>query len=579
MPTYTCMLNDLSQLIGEEFISLEELETYLECAKSELKGYDEASGELKLENNDTNRPDLWSAEGTARQIRNSCYKRRDNYPFFETNPELSDRIIVSPNLETIRPFIGGFRVTGLTVTETLLLQLIQTQEKLSENFGRARDLLSIGLYDASRIVLPIHYKGVLPGEVRFTPLDFTEEMDLETVLKQHPKGIQYAHILRGSSHYPVLMDSNGAVLSFPPIINSNDLGRVVPGNTHLFVEATGKEREAVTLALNILACNIADRGGEIHTFAVHNPKSRMLYTPWKFKRTSYCDLKFAEVYVGEEIKLDKFISKLQDMGHELISVNEDTGRTEWSAPPYRLDCLHQVDLVEDFCIAYGYNNFVPQMPEKFTVGLTDPLVEISNTLRELMLGMSFQEVMNYILTSRDTLCSKMKDDDNPLEIENVMSESYKVLRSRILPILLEIEAQNPKSEYPHRLFEIGEVAKRDETSDEGTITLNALAALVAHPAANFSEIHSVLQALLYYLGISYSLEKTEHPSYLAGRAGKIIINGKPCGIIGEIHPEVLENWSIGYPCAAFELYVNPLLEKPQEKAHVEQETTTDLEWL
>lgn len=558
MPTYTCMKDDLINLIGEGQIDLEKLERYLEYAKAELKEYDRASGELKLENNDTNRPDLWSAEGTARQIRNCCIKKPDNYPFFKKAPESNDLIIVSPELREIRPFIGGFRVTSLTVDETLLIQLIQTQEKLCENYGRARDLISIGVYDASKITLPVFYKAVPPQDIRFVPLDFEEEIDLVEILKKHPKGIQYAHLVKAFPLYPIFMDSKNAVLSFPPIINSNDLGHVVPGDSHLLVEATGKDCNAVILALNIMACNLADRGAEIHPFTVKYPDGEVLTIPRKFDKSLSLDLEYVKKYVGVEVSKNKLIKTLEHMGHELTSVDENTGLTHWCPPPYRLDCLHPVDIIEDFCIGSGYNSFIPTMPEKFTVGMPDPMMELTNTVRDLLIGMEFQEMMTYILTSRDTLCTKMDYNDSPLEIENIMSENYSVVRSRLYPILLEIESKNPQSEYPHRIFETGEVAIRDEKHEDSTRTLINLAALIAHGSANFSEIHSSLQALMYYLGKEYLLRKRTHPSFIEGRVGDIVVNGKECGIIGEVHPKVLENWGITYPCAVFELNLNSL---------------------
>lgn len=556
MPSYTCNKNDLLTLIGDPSLSPEALESLLEYAKSELKSLDEATGELKLENNDTNRPDLWSCEGTARQIRTCCYKKASHYPFFAKTPDASHTIIVDESITEIRPFIGGFTVTGITVDSLLLDQLIQTQEKLCENYGRSRDLIAIGIYDASRMALPVHYRGVKPDEVRFAPLDFEEELTLDEILAKHPKGIQYAHLVKRKERYPLITDSRKKVLSFPPVINSNDLGRVTLGNTHLFVEATGKERDAITLALNILACNIHDRGGTIAPFSVIYPDGTKTVTPCHFERNVDVELSFAQRCIGEDIGLDELIEKLKAMDLELKGTDEAKKTTTWKPPAYRLDHLHAVDLVEDYCISRGYNNFIPEMPERFTKGAAAPIITWSDTLRELMLGMSFQEVMTYMLTSRDTLTGKMNDLSPTLEIENIMSESYSVVRSRLVPILLEIESKNQRSEYPHRIFETGEVAVPDSSVADRTLTEYHLAALIACSGATFSELSSTLQALMYFLGIDYSLEKTEHPSFISGRVGVIMVNNRSFGIIGEIHPAVLENWGITCPCVAFELRID-----------------------
>ena len=61
-----------------------------------------------------------------------------------------------------------------------------------------------------------------------------------------------------------------------------------------------------------------------------------------------------------------------------------------------------------------------------------------------------------------------------------------------------------------------------------------------------------------HLGFEYEIEEVEHGSFIPGRAGKIIVNGRDIGIIGEVHPQVLENWNIEVPVVAFEIFLRPL---------------------
>jgi phenylalanyl-tRNA synthetase beta chain len=121
-----------------------------------------------------------------------------------------------------------------------------------------------------------------------------------------------------------------------------------------------------------------------------------------------------------------------------------------------------------------------------------------------------------------------------------------------------VEAASSKSFYPHRIFEAGDTAITDGTAPEGTRTVLKLAALIAHPAANFSELHSGLDLLMYYLGKSYRLEPAGHPSFIEGRVGTIRVGGRDIGLIGELHPQVLENWQIAMPCTVFELDLDRL---------------------
>ena len=186
--------------------------------------------------------------------------------------------------------------------------------------------------------------------------------------------------------------------------------------------------------------------------------------------------------------------------------------------------------------------------------------QFSDRVREHLIGMGFQEVISNILMNREELATRRNLCEAPLvEVENVMSQTYSALRNGVLPSLMRVEAASSKSFYPHRIFEVGEVAIPDDQDREGTRTLLNLAALIAHAQASFSELHSYLDLLMYYLGKAYQLQPMDHPSFIPGRAGKIIVGGSDQGLIGEVHPQVLENWQIAMPCTAFELELDRLM--------------------
>jgi phenylalanyl-tRNA synthetase beta chain len=62
------------------------------------------------------------------------------------------------------------------------------------------------------------------------------------------------------------------------------------------------------------------------------------------------------------------------------------------------------------------------------------------------------------------------------------------------------------------------------------------------------------------LGKEYRLEPMPHPSFLEGRAGRIMVAGGTIGVIGEVHPEVLERWQIGVPVVAFDVNLSQLVD-------------------
>ncbi|MEK6655888.1 MAG: phenylalanine--tRNA ligase subunit beta, partial [Nitrospirota bacterium] len=229
-------------------------------------------------------------------------------------------------------------------------------------------------------------------------------------------------------------------------------------------------------------------------------------------------------------------------------------------PFFRDDLMHPMDVIEDLAISRGYDTFKPIMPHHFTVGSLSDIEFLSDRIREIFVGIGFQEIISNILTSKNELLSKMNlPDERLVEISNVMSESYSILRNSLVPSLLRVEAESSKAFYPHKVFEAGEAALYDENDVMGSRTILNASALIAHPTANFSEMHSYLDMLFYYLNLEYRLEPFKNPSFIDGRAGKIIAKGEPIGITGELHPEVLEKWGINCPCACVEISVNNIL--------------------
>jgi phenylalanyl-tRNA synthetase beta chain len=571
MPTITVHRQDLEGLMtvrdgAAELPTLEMLEERLALVKGELKGHNPDTGELRIELQDSNRPDLWCCEGIARQLRIKQEGKPRGYACFTERPAVAlPRLEVAPGLEEIRPYVAACTAVGYRITEDGLTQLIQTQEKLADIFGRKRRTVSIGLYRLPRITFPVTYDLVAPDEFRFTPLGMDAMMTPAEILMVHPKGLEYGGILAGRDRVPLLRDAKGLVLSFPPIINSRDVGEVRAGDSELFIEVTGTDIKMVVLTLNILAANVVDRGATVTPVEIHYPVEtelgRICVTPMNFGEPRTIPLAVIEAALGEPLGTEMVSSSLAAYGYD---VKAGVEAVTVQLPPYRNDFLHAVDVVEDVAISRGYGRFEPVMPSQFTVGGLSRLEQLGDRIRDLMIGMEFQEIIANIMGSRADLCDRMRVEGTPwgrlVEVANVMSQNYACLRQWVVPSLLQVEAASSRAFYPHRLFEVGEVAVPDENVDVGSRTAMILGALIAHAQAHFSELHSCLDLLLYYLDRPYQLEPLEHPSFLIGRAGRILSQGRPVGLLGELHPEVLEQWQIGMPAVALELDLHHLFE-------------------
>jgi phenylalanyl-tRNA synthetase beta chain len=337
------------------------------------------------------------------------------------------------------------------------------------------------------------------------------------------------------------------------------------GDDALFVEVTGTDLPMVVLTLNIFAANLADRGAAIEPidvrYPVKTPFGKQVVTPRDLDITRTIPIQAIEQALGQTIGAQAVKRALELYGYVVTPAK---GTVRAKLPAYRQDLMHPIDVVEDVAISRGYGDFSPVMPAQFTVGALSKIEQTSDRARELLVGMGFQEIVSNILGSPEQYRDAMRLNETlwgeMVEVENVMSLSFSCLRQWMLPSLLRVEAASSRAFYPHRLFEAGEVAIPDRTDELGSRTETVVGAAIIHAGAHFSEIHSCLDILFYHLGKDYTLEPVQHPSFLEGRAGQIVVSGKPLGIIGEVHPEVLERWQITVPVAAFDVNLSRVVE-------------------
>jgi len=543
MPTITFSLNDLCGLVGKK-LSVEKIGELLEYAKGDIENIN--GDELSASIGDTNQPHLWSVEGLARLFKGLLGIKKG---LEQINVRHSkDVIFVEEKLKGIRPYIAAFSARGKKVDDYLLKQIIQLQEKFCHSYGMRRQKVAIGVYNYSKIKFPVYYRATNPESIKFIPLDFRREMTQAEVLEQHPTGREYAWILEGFKEYPLLIDSNAEVLSFPPIINSAYSGKVEPGDENLFFEATGTDMESVQLAANVFAYAFAERGFEIYGTKVVYGKKAVVF-PAPFKERMKINAAYANDMLG---------TKFSDSDVKVLLEKMRLGYKKGFAliPDYRRDIMHPADLVEEIAIAHGYEKLPEQPLTNYTIGNTFPIVRFVDKVRELVIGMGYQEVFSPMLTNKNLLYDRMNVEDfGTVEIENPMSETYSVVRTWLLPQLLSMLAQNKGAEYPQRVFEEGLVTTKKDLRDYERIAI-----VTAHSKADFTEIKQVLDFIMDNLGVKYEIEETIHHAFIQGRVGRVSVNGKGVAYIGEVSPVVLSNLGLNMPVAATEINLTDLFE-------------------
>ncbi len=535
-----------------------ELEALLPVAKAELDGHE--GDVLKIELNDTNRPDLWSAAGIVRLLKSYEKEEVVLYDFFSTADETFDSegrsLIIDASVKEVRPFSIGFAARGHKVSEDDLEALIQSQEKLCSNFGRKRKTIAMGIYRSDLIKYPVHYRGADPDTTSFVPLGMEQELTLRQICTEHPKGKEYGPIVSGHKLFPFLHDDNNDVLSFPPVINSDRIGAVEVGDENLFLELSGMDLKDLLLAASIMACDMSDMGFEILPVKVilgeETEFGSEITVPYYFQEPVSCSMAQIHKTLGMKLSSTEVVKALKRMGMHAICDNDVVYAT---VAEYRNDFLHPVDLIEDVMIGHGLNKFEPEMPQDFTVGRLSPAEEMGRKVKDLMVGLGFQEMMyNYLGSKREYVDNMNFPQEKCIFISNPMSENYEVVRPSIIPSLLESESVSAHAPFPHKIFEVGKVAFRDERDNSGTTTRNTLGFLASDSVMGYNDVSSLVNTLLYFLGKEFSLATLEGDArFIEGRCARIMIGQTEVGVFGEIHPQVLENWGSIMPTIACEI--------------------------
>jgi phenylalanyl-tRNA synthetase beta chain len=545
MPVINFSYSDLCDLVGRD-LPKQLLRERLPMLGADLKSADDSSDEMSFEFF-PNRADLYSVEGIARALRaflgNETGLR--TYAVGESSVELN----VDPTVKDVRPFIWSALIEGNEINDALIRSMMDLQEKLHLTVGRNRRKVAIGIHDYRKVKGPFTYKAVLPDEVSFVPLQGSVRMTPAEILEKHDKGKAYAFVLEGKKRYPLIVDKKGEVLSFPPIINGVATA-VTEDTKDILVDCTGTDLNAVKHAVNILTTALAERGGKIKTIKIHQDGKTMLAPDLEPNR-AVTSVEAINRWIGTSLSSEQITESLKRMGH---GVKVDGGRLEVLTGAFRADILHPVDLAEDVAIGYGFEKFGNQLPNRATFGKEDELVAFSNSLKEILIGLGYFEVVTLSLSNPGEQYTAMNlgDDKTAISVKNPVSEDHVLLRTSLLPSLMTILRKNKHRELPQRVFEIGDVVRNARNK-------KLLAASSIHGKASFTEVKSVVQSVLQGIGLSCDVETLDNPTFLKGRCAGITVGGEMVGMFGEVSPSTITAFELKYPVVALEMDAEKLL--------------------
>eukprot|EP00002_Diphylleia_rotans_P013713 TRINITY_DN2674_c0_g1_i1.p1 TRINITY_DN2674_c0_g1~~TRINITY_DN2674_c0_g1_i1.p1 ORF type:complete len:594 (+),score=133.82 TRINITY_DN2674_c0_g1_i1:64-1845(+) len=593
MPTVNVRRDALFAAIGQTFtndefdelcfqfgIELDEITTedvMLRRERGDLKaqvGENDADIIYKIDVS-ANRYDLLCLEGLARALR--IYLGKEAPPRYEAvpqHPETEITMTVLPETSVVRPYVVCAILRDMHFDSASYNSFIELQDKLHNNICRKRTVVAIGTHDLDTLKGPFTYEALPPKDIRFKPLNQEREFAADELMVFYESDLKlrkYLDIIRSSPVYPVIYDANRTVLSLPPIINS-DHSKITLNTKNVFIECTATDLTKAKITLNVIITMFSQYCAK--PFTAESVKvtyqSSGETQVWPDLSTREVEIEVAKVNkaIGINIKADDVVSLLSRM--QFVSEKKDENAVSVIVPASRSDVLHTCDVIEDVAVAYGFNNIEKTIPKTLTTGKQLPLNKLSDMLRHEFALAGYTEILNLVLCSFDDNYSNLRRSPDGLAVRlaNPQTPEFQVVRTSLIPGILKTLSANKRTPLPIQIFEVGDVVVKDASKDVGAGNRRRMIAAFAGTSAGFENVHGLMDRIFTMLRISWSgasgakgyhLTQSSDPTFFDGRCADIICNGNKVGVIGVVHPEVLDKFDVPFACSLFEMDVEPFL--------------------
>ncbi|CAL8350525.1 unnamed protein product [Lota lota] len=572
--TYTD--EDFDELCFEFGLELDEITTEKEQISRE-QGDCKASGasEVVLYKIDVpaNRYDLLCLEGLARGLQ--VFKDKMEAPRYRRVSPASgepQRLVLTQETAAVRPHAVAAVLRNITFTQERYDSFIELQEKLHQNVCRKRTLVAIGTHDLDTVSGPFTYTARPPADIRFKPLNQTREftaVELMSLYKTDSHLRHYLHIIEDKPAYPVIYDSNGVVLSMPPIING-DHSKISLKTKNVFVECTATDLTKAKIVLDMMVTMFSQYCAEPFTVEgaeVVSPDGSTCMYPELAYRTE----RLSSDFINRKVGINESTERIAELLTKMCLRSQPTGagdQIQVEIPPTRSDVIHACDIMEDAAMAYGFNNIPRTTPGTYTVANQFPLNKLTELLRQDLAAAGFTEALNFALCSQEDIADKLRkkiSETRAAHIANPKTAEFQVARTTLLPGLLKTIAANRKMPLPLKLFEISDVVLKDETKDVGARNSRRLCAVYYHKSPGFEVIHGLLDRAMQLLevkparGEGYHIQAADDSTFFPGRCAEVFVGGASVGRLGVLHPDVISRFELTMPCSALEIDLEPFL--------------------
>jgi len=519
----------------------------------DIEGIDKEK--IRVEYN-PNRPDFSSDTGIFRSLK-GLLNETVGLPLFKYSYNKLYEITIDSEVKQIRPILLFFVAKNKKINSFILDQLISMQEDLHNGIARGRKKAAIGIHDLHAFEFPLIY-NTRDKDSSFIPLDQTKPFKLNEILSDLEVGRKYSTLLRNLRQYPTIVDRNNQIISFPPIINSNNT-KINDKSNNLLIEITGTNLETCKSILAILAYYLYDEGYEIFSGIIHD--DNLTYSSLKLLKdnTISIDTNIIKSYLGLNLST-KEIRQILNRCRIDVSITNNR-KIKCLVPSYRNDIINSVDIVEEVAIGYGIDNIESTIPSfLISAGVRNEYFRKIDEIKETLTGLGFLEMVNFTLLDQNISTIFNSEDKELLEkikVNESKSKEHEFLRTNILSSLIKNLSYNIHEEYPQKIFEIGKTFSfKNKIVEQWN-----LGVLIASNKSNYTEAKAIAQSIFKInFGKNISTRRNDNNNlFLKGRCAEILYESKTIGFIGEVNPDLIAKFNLHIPLSAFELNLSSLL--------------------
>ena len=409
----------------------------------------------------------------------------------------------------IRPYVSGAVLRNIKFTSESYNSFIALQDKLHQNIARQRSLVSIGTHDLDTIHGPFDYEALPPEQIKFAPLNQSKEMTgpkMFEFLEKDRHLSKFLPLIKDSPVWPVIYDSKRTVCSLPPIING-DHSKITLNTKNVFIEITATDKTKLEIVNNIMVAMFSAHCADqftvepIRIISKHNGESRQ--APNLSPRETQAEVEYINQCCGLDLSAPEICKLLKRMAYTASPSEASKSLIDVSIPITRPDVLHQCDIMEDVAIAYGFNKLDRPLPtQSSTIAQPLPINKLSDIIRIETAMAGWAEIMSLILCSHDEnfgWLNRKDDGKTAVKLANPKTLEYQVVRTTLIPGLLKTIRENKHHAVPMKIFEVSDVAFKDESRERKARNERHFAAAWYGKTSGFEVVHGLLDRVMLML--------------------------------------------------------------------------------